>query len=129
MDFKTIKFSQNWNNKLDCKFFTTIRKANYHVNLGDLCIISLRDKLYKWAICRHAQQVLCSDMATGLIILDTGLELDPSLSLFKSVGINWQQPGECITFLMLEVIEKPGGSSLALPEALRGCQQSVVFPD
>jgi hypothetical protein len=42
-----LKFSQNWNSKLDCQFFTTIRIQNKKYSCGNTFDIILNDQYLK----------------------------------------------------------------------------------
>lgn len=104
---KTIKFSQNWNRKLDNEIFTTIRQKGYWVRHGDCAAIVLKDKLYKWVTCIGAAEIPFINICGSVIACDTGLIGTPALQLFESMGINTTSESECCTLLVLKSIPKP----------------------
>ena len=73
-----MRFTQNWNNKLDCKYFTTIRKydaakfAYYDGKLNELDGICIGNENYCSA--KLIKIVVCklSEIDVLLKILDTG---------------------------------------------------------
>lgn len=114
-DFKTIKFSQNWNRKLDNIIFSTIRKENYYVELNDKVAIVLNDKLYKW--CEVIAVATCKFIEIGpiLLTLDTGYEYEAAIKIFDNMGIP-RYPGDTLVkFYLLKSIENP---KVSLPEKI-----------
>lgn len=39
---QTISFSYNWNNKLNCNFFSTVRKPNNLYQVGEIFLINMK---------------------------------------------------------------------------------------
>lgn len=72
-----IKFSKDWNKKLQCRFFTTIRNANYSnyyvLRVGEKFDVYLNKKYIFKAILHDASVVKFEDVKTPeLFVLDTG---------------------------------------------------------
>lgn len=82
---KTIKFSHNWNNKLDCDIFTTIRRFTeekylyYSQSLGECFNVVLTDLdntdkelVYTKAKLVSVMEEDLREIPLGILILDTG---------------------------------------------------------
>ncbi len=98
-----INFSKNWNNKLDCKFFTTIRNANYSnyymLRIKEKFTVMLKKKEYCKAILHDANVVKFGDVKTPeLFVIDTG-ELNYA-ELFKKFKLK-----DTFTLLLFERID------------------------
>lgn len=124
-DFKTIKFSTNWNRKLDNLIFTSIRKANHYVNNGDRVAIVLNDKLYKWAEVIAISECKFSEIGPVLLCLDTGYDYEGAIKLFDQMGIK-RNPGDApIKFYLLKTIVNPASES-TIQYASSGCSQTTL---
>jgi hypothetical protein len=80
MNNPKIKFIKNWNNKLNCNYFTTIRLYNnkkfyyYEKNLAKEFDVLVKNKLYCKAILRKVSiQTLRDIISSILVYLDSGL--------------------------------------------------------
>lgn len=104
---KTIKFSQNWNRKLDNEIFTTIRKAGYWIEHGDTVAIVLNDKVYKWAQCIGKNEIPFINICGSIIACDTGMIGAQALQLFESLGINTVSEKEPCCLLVLKSVPNP----------------------
>lgn len=107
MEIKSVKFSTNWNRKLDCEIFTTIRKKGYWINWGDKCAIALNDKVYKWAECIGKTEIPFINICGSIIACDTGLIGAPALEIFERLGINTISEIEQCTLYVLKTIPNP----------------------
>jgi len=77
-----VKFSHNWNmfadtgGKLNCKFFTTIRKPEiysyYEQRIGEIFDVLLDEKLYCKALLRDATLTAIEKISPELLVMDTG---------------------------------------------------------
>ncbi len=91
----TIKFSHNWNGKLNQKVFTTIRnhtsdKYKYYNNSigGAFNVFLAGSGDIKQSILLKAEMVLYYDIPFGLIAIDTGItDEDKAFELFKKFGL------------------------------------------
>ena len=93
----TIRFSENWNGKLNKKVFTTIRrsdekKKDYYINhLEDSFDVVLKGKSYCKATLFGVWFGKFEEIPESVLIEDTGLSLEKSVSLFnrfRCVGNN-----------------------------------------
>jgi hypothetical protein len=96
-----IKFSHNWNNKLGCNIFTTIRKHEeakeeyYKANIGKTFSIVMSNNQIKGEITAWGEAELksvyvekISDISVLLLMLDTGMTSEANiLELFKRLGV------------------------------------------
>jgi len=89
-----IKFSHNWNNKLACKVFTTIRrweeeKEKYYQGcVGKTFTVMLSNNKIGEAVLRAAYPEQISRIPVLILMLDTGmLDLPDILDLFKKFGV------------------------------------------
>ncbi len=71
-DYKKISFTQNWNNKLNCKFFTTIRLQKNKFKVGDLAIVDLAGKEIKLVQVVAVKDARLYEMDSTLTLLDAG---------------------------------------------------------
>lgn len=124
-EFKTIKFSNNWNRKLDNIIFTTIRKANHYIDLNDKVAIVLNDKLYKWAQVICIAEGLFSQVSEFTICTDTGYEIMPALKIFENMGITKFPVDTPIKIIVLRSIENPGKENLKRFDVSAGEQQKI----
>lgn len=70
-----IKFSYNWNNKLDCKAFTTIRIENPNkYKVGHLYYIKLKEEHKGNAACVAIKSFFLKDLNDFIAHLDTGYD-------------------------------------------------------
>lgn len=114
-NLKTIKFSKNWNRKLDNEVFTTIRKKGYWVKPGDDAAIVLNEKVYKWVHCIGAVEIPFVNICGSVIACDTGLIGIEAIQVFEQLGINTTSDTEQCTLLVLKSIPRPAAYSS--PEA------------
>ena len=84
----TVKFSSNWNNKLYCKYFQTIRAKDYFIEKDDFVEIELAGKGIFLARCIETEIVKFNEIPQNFVMCDTGLSYGDSLELFIKFGIN-----------------------------------------
>lgn len=83
-----IKFSHNWNDKLNHKIFTTIRKSNsnkfqyYFKNIGSRYDVILNNKTISNAVLLNVEKQKYIDLPKGLLYQDTGID---SIDLINDV--------------------------------------------
>jgi hypothetical protein len=84
-----IQFSKNWNNKLNCNFFTTIRKPEtfnyYSARVNELFQVLLNNTFFCSAYLKDANLVDLADVNPELHVLDTG-SMDWK-KIFENFGI------------------------------------------
>jgi len=69
---KSIKFSYNWNNKLNCNFFTTIRKVNPLHKVGEIYDIYVNETSFFKAKIIHMYSTHVSGLTECQCLHDTG---------------------------------------------------------
>lgn len=104
---KTIKFNKNHNGKLNNDVFTTIRKQNYGIALGDCAAIVLMDKVYKWVECVGVTTQWYADLSPVIIACDTGICDETVHILFNACGIHSRNPATMVDLLVLKTIPRP----------------------
>lgn len=110
MKNKQIKFSHNWNNKLDDSIFTTIRSSTpeklkcYKDLVGYGFDVLLKNKKYCYAELQEAEEFLFDEIPDGLIMMDTGMNLTDAQQLFSDFGITYGDKAIILTFERIEKI-------------------------
>lgn len=90
----TIKFSKDWNSKLQKNIFTTIRLCNYEKwnfyksREGDEFTILLKNKNIGKAGLINVEYINFNQLPTGLICADTGFRKKEALKVYKKFGID-----------------------------------------
>jgi hypothetical protein len=89
---QTLKFSTNWNNKLGCKYFTTLRLSDkYKVGHTVLIEASKMDNFYAEIVNRR---VIKMDMINEFIAgIDTGYTVDDTKDILKRMypNVDWRR--------------------------------------
>lgn len=76
-------FVKNWNNKLSCTVYTTIRRHNPHLRIGQVVEIKLnRVFLHKAEIIGLVNHPL-EEIPKMVVMQDTGYNYDSSIELFR----------------------------------------------
>ena len=85
----TIKFSHNWNKKLNCDLFTTIRKSKgyWKQHIGELIDVELEGAVCGKAELIDVDTMKFRDVSQLVVELDTGMVGADSIWLFKKFGI------------------------------------------
>jgi hypothetical protein len=81
---KTIKFSRNWNNKLDACYFTTIRLV-HKFTAGETVEILLDKKTKCLAKVVEHKVIQFIDISDWMWMLDTGMNPDKAKAYIRSV--------------------------------------------
>ncbi len=108
----TIKFSHNWNNKLENSIFTTIRsqssdKEEYYKGLiGDEFEVLLNGKLYCKAVLQCVEGALLGEFTNGLLMSDTGMPIIDAMELFAKFGLSPSDPALLLTFERSAILKK-----------------------
>lgn len=90
---KQIKFSHNWNGKLELSVFTTIRgwtkekEAYYKQSIAENFEVLLKGKKICIAELQEVEAIEFSDIPSGLIMYDTGLPYDDAYQVFADFGL------------------------------------------
>lgn len=101
---KTIKFSKNWNGKLNNLFFTTIRKSPFWVNENDFCVIALENKLFKYAKCVKKETTSLKDINPALLMSDIGLDIDGCIKVLANLGLDYNDLNCTVEVLTLKTM-------------------------
>lgn len=82
----TIKFSHNWNNKLDCHAFTTIRLYNSTKHVpGKKYTVILKDKQIGTATIKAVTPFLVSALNSYVTYLDTGYSVEECTAILHKM--------------------------------------------
>jgi hypothetical protein len=71
---KAIKFSHNWNNKLNCNCFTTFRVKSDKYKVGEIYAIYLKDEFICQAVIIDIKIIKLKDVNNWLAMIDTGYD-------------------------------------------------------
>ena len=81
---ETIKFSVNWNKKLDCDFFTTIRLSN-RFNIGDFVMIECKGIESKVGEIMTKHTTVIEKLTDLVCYQDTGYNKMTTIGLIKKM--------------------------------------------
>ncbi len=100
-----IYFSQNWNGKLDCNFFTTLRLQNDNKYIvGESYEIVVKKVPFCVAKIVEVRYILLDDINDWVARLDTGYNADNCKvllrTMYKHKNIDWRT--QKLAYLMLE---------------------------
>lgn len=101
---RSINFSQNWNDKLSKRIFTTIRKytkekGNYYLEAVEgKFTINLQGSPYCTAKLVQYEQTRLKDLPVAMVCEDTGLIFSQALAVFKRFGITQETEIIVLTF-------------------------------
>jgi len=100
-----IRFSHNWNDKLDRRYFTTIRSHSdkkynyYHAGIGGVFYVYLKGEIYCEAELLDVRGLLYYDILYSTLLLDTGIEDAEKIdNLFKRFKISGADEVIILTF-------------------------------
>lgn len=102
---KNINFSQNWNGKLNCKFYTTIRlyQPNYYVE-NEMYKINLQEKYHHNGLIHSIYSSKIYDITDRIYMLDTGYKKQQAIELlqnmYKAKNIDWNT--QYLNIILLE---------------------------
>jgi hypothetical protein len=97
-------FSYNWNNKLDCKFFTTIRLQNPKYILFKKVSILLKDVHVKNAEIRYIKRFKLDDLTAFVAGLDTGYSTSECEGILKKMYPDAFWSTQILYLILLETI-------------------------
>lgn len=81
---KNLKFSYNWNGKLYCDSFTTIRLTNYY-NIGDIITIDLKNECIDTGKIIGKIETRIEKLTELVCQLDTGYNRAQTIGILKSM--------------------------------------------
>ncbi len=70
-----IEFSSNWNNKLSCPCFSTLRVSGRFA-VGQRVRVWLKTRVMGYAVCRYRRQITFGAINDAMAFLDTGYNAD-----------------------------------------------------
>jgi len=79
-----LNFSYNWNKKLDCKMFTTLRLSN-RFSVGDKVFVTLKNIEHCNAICRGKKKLFMKDINEFIAGIDTGYSVEECQDILKKM--------------------------------------------
>lgn len=87
-----LNFGFNWNNKLECKVFSTLRLTN-RLNVGDLVTIKLKNELHSVGRVVVKESFLFNQINDAIAYLDTGYDADECRKIlqrmYKNKNVDW----------------------------------------
>ena len=103
-----LEFSTNWNNKLDCKCFTTIRIYNpaKHFN-GNKFEVFLKDKFKAKAEVLTVGVVKIEQLSDYICYLDTGYSRTETVAILYKMYPRIDFKNQHLVILLLKKIEPP----------------------
>ena len=114
-----LNFSYNWNNKLDCKCFSTLRLSN-RFNVGDNVTIKLNDKFHSFGQVVFKKRFLRSQINDAIAYLDTGYDSKECIKIldrmYKNKGVNWNEQHVSWYLIKKNDKKKPMRSGYKTPE-------------
>ena len=89
---ETLKFSYNWNNKLETKHFTTIRLSP-RFQVGEIVGVELKGKRMNNAKCIGKQETRIYHLKEYECYLDTGYGVEQTKAILKRMyaGKDWER--------------------------------------
>lgn len=90
---KEFNFIENFNNKLDCNLFSTIRLHDDSRKIGDKYVILLNRVVKGLAILNNIKTLTLKELDDFTCLIDTGSDKDETIKLIQSIyserDINW----------------------------------------
>lgn len=101
---ETIKFSTNWNNKLNCKFYTTLRLVNYKYQIGKVYQVELKGKTLHKVQIADIKIFGINDINSYVAGLDTGYTVGETKKILRTMykEVNWET--QRLALILLQVI-------------------------
>ncbi|KKQ95363.1 MAG: hypothetical protein UT21_C0006G0035 [Candidatus Woesebacteria bacterium GW2011_GWA1_39_11b] len=99
-----LNFSTNWNNKLGCHFFTSMRLSGRY-NIGDEVEITMRERLVKKAIVRGKRVFRMNKINEFIAGLDTGYSVAETCNLMRKFYPEADWNTQEITMYLFETIK------------------------
>jgi hypothetical protein len=101
----TIRFTKNWNNKLNAQYFTTIRKAKDYFKVGH-CYRIICPGITPFVVRIHDKTTRTFNKIGDFTLLtDTGMDRPTSYILFNSMYPGFDVDGELFDVLLLERVQ------------------------
>lgn len=105
---KKLIFSYNWNNKLNCEVFTTIRLSS-SFKVGEKVEVILKGKLLGHAQIIDIRGFYLKNLSEWVAMIDTGYSADECRkilkTMYKNKNIDWDT--QVIRVILIKKIESP----------------------
>jgi len=107
MSDNNLNFSFNWNNKLDCRCFTTIRLKNERLYpIGKELTVLLKNKPLKTVKIIDVKHFTLPQLNEFMAMLDTGYNLESTIDIFhKMYPQTVNDESVVLSMLLLETIK------------------------
>lgn len=99
-----IKFSQNWNNKLDCNCFTTIRLFSKKYIKNKTFEIVLKDKVLFQAESVEVYKISIDKLNDYICFLDTGYSKEETIEIFKKMYSSVDFSTQMLALILLKKV-------------------------
>jgi len=86
-NLRVLDFSYNWNNKLNCKSFTTVRLSK-GINIDDKVLVKFKGKAIMVAQCLSKKVIFQSSFNEEMARIDTGYRLGEFNAVFSKMYPN-----------------------------------------
>ena len=105
MSTTNINFSYNWNNKLNCKAFTTIRlKNSKKYQIGKEFKILLKKELLKSAVIEDIRTIYLNQINEFIAHLDTGYSAHETKNIIKKMYSKINLETQPFSFILLKTL-------------------------
>lgn len=84
-NFESLKFSYNWNNKLYCKVFTTIRLPQEKFRVGNTLSVVLKNDYAGDCEVLSVTKFKLNDLTNGMALIDTGYSKQECIKVISSM--------------------------------------------
>lgn len=104
-----INFSTNWNRKLNCEYYTTIRLFSSKYKVGNSYTIFQVEKYLHQAKAVHITVIKLADITDPMAYVDTGYNAEKTKAIFKKMypAINFETQALALIVLQREINVQP----------------------
>lgn len=96
-----IHFSKNWNNKLDCEAFTTLRMPNERYKTGQVFEVTLNDESKGCVRLAEITYINLEDITEYMSRLDTGCCAEDCKKIIRDIYPNADFTQQRLAYLLL----------------------------
>lgn len=101
-----ITFSSNWNNKLCCEYFTSIRLYNdLRYGVGRTLEVAFKDKIIKKVQVISMKRLMLKDITTYIAGLDTGYPPEQCRKIISQMYPNVNFNTEPLSFILFKTLK------------------------
>ena len=122
-ELRTLEFSYNWNQKLCCDYFTTLRLSG-RFEVGEWVLLFLKNAAYGRGIVVGRKVLTVGQLNAWVCGIDTGYTIEETKAILSRM-----HPGKITdtTTIYLYLIRKESKKELAAREKLEGDAQRELF--